>query len=68
MAGNKKRFAEVFREGNLFKYEGKRLNIVDTETGVNYLTWQNGNFVGGITPLLDGEGKVVISDTSGWHN
>ena len=38
MAGNKKRFAEVFREGNLFKYEGKRLNLVDTETGVNYLT------------------------------
>ena len=62
MAGNKKRFAEVFREGNLFKYEGKRLILVDTETGVNYLTWQNGNFVGGITPLLDGEGKVEISD------
>ena len=68
MARNKKKFAEVFREGNLFKYEGKRLILVDTETGVNYLTWQNGNLVGGITPLLDGEGKVVISDTSGWHN
>ncbi len=68
MTKKKKRFVEVYREGNLFKYEGKRLILVDTETGVNYLTWQNGNFVGGITPLLDGEGKVVISDTSGGHN
>jgi hypothetical protein len=51
MTKKKKRFVEVYREGNLFKYEGKRLILVDTETGVNYLTWQNGNFVGGITPL-----------------
>lgn len=32
--------------------------IVDTQTGVNYVTAGAGQ---GITPLLDGEGKVVIT-------
>jgi hypothetical protein len=34
--------------------------IVDKETGVNYLVWRSG-YAGGITPLLDREGKPVIS-------
>ena len=33
--------------------------IVDTKTGVNYLFWQEG-YAGGLTPLLDREGKVVV--------
>ena len=34
--------------------------IVDTETGVNYLFWQDG-YAGGITPLLNKDGSVVVS-------
>lgn len=33
---------------------------VDQVTGVNYL-WHNSGSAGGLTPLLDREGKVVIS-------
>lgn len=33
---------------------------VDTQTGVNYLFIREG-FSGGLTPLLDSEGKPVIS-------
>ena len=34
--------------------------IVDTETGVNYLFWQEG-YAGGLTPLLDVNGKPIIT-------
>lgn len=34
--------------------------IVDTQTGVNYLINTEG-YAGGITPLLDRDGKPVIS-------
>ena len=34
--------------------------IVDTETGVNYLFHTSG-YAGGLTPLLDREGNVVIT-------
>lgn len=33
--------------------------LVDTETGVNYLVVSSG-FGGGVTPLLDSSGNVVI--------
>ena len=33
---------------------------VDTETGVNYLFHSSG-YAGGLTPLLDREGKPVIT-------
>lgn len=33
--------------------------IVDTQTGVNYLFWQEG-YAGGLTPLLNRDGTVVI--------
>jgi len=39
--------------------------VVDSETGVTYLVWSrpSGNSSkGGITPLLDKDGKVVISE------
>ena len=34
--------------------------IVDTETGVNYLFWQEGH-AGGLTPLLNRDGSVIVS-------
>jgi len=33
--------------------------IVDTETGVNYLFWQEG-YAGGLTPLLNRDGTIVV--------
>ena len=33
--------------------------IVDTQTGVNYLFWQEG-YAGGLTPLLDRNGDVIV--------
>ena len=35
--------------------------VVDSETGVVYLVWGN-DYRGGITPLLDKDGKVDISE------
>ncbi len=61
MAKKNARFVPVYKDGNYFKYEGKRVILVDTVTGVNYLTWQSGGYGGGITPLLDSEGKVVVT-------
>ena len=37
--------------------------IIDTETGVNYLFVQEG-YAGGLTPLLDKDGKPVITPPS----
>lgn len=34
--------------------------IVDKETGINYLFCQSG-YAGGLTPLLDRDGKPVIT-------
>ncbi len=33
---------------------------VDTQTGVNYVFRQSG-YAGGLTPLLDSDGKVVVT-------
>lgn len=52
-----KRFIKVFREGSLT--ESIEV-LLDTETGVNYL-YISAGYGMGITPLLDGEGKVLIS-------
>lgn len=53
------RFEVVFTDGGSLKESGIRQILVDKETGVNYLVWKSG-YSGGITPLLDSEGKVVI--------
>lgn len=53
------RFEVVFTDGSQMKDSGIRQILVDRETGVNYLVWKSG-YAGGITPLLDSEGKVVI--------
>ncbi len=52
----KDRFEKIYTQG--------ALNImeiwVDKATGVNYLFHQSGN-AGGMTPLLDKDGKVIVS-------
>ncbi|MBQ8823223.1 MAG: xylan 1,4-beta-xylosidase [Lachnospiraceae bacterium] len=52
----KERFEKVYSQG--------AVNIteiwVDKETGVNYV-WHSSGHAGGLTPLLDREGKPVIS-------
>lgn len=54
---DEKRFIKVFREGSLT--ESIEV-LLDTETGVNYL-YISAGYGMGITPLLDSEGKVVVS-------
>ena len=56
-----KRFKVTFKDGGQLSEEGVRQILVDTETGVNYLVWKAG-YAGGITPLLDSEGKVVVTN------
>ena len=51
-----KRFKKIFSEGKVTATE----IWVDTETGVNYL-YHAAGYSGGITPLLDKNGKVVVS-------
>ena len=50
------RFEKVYSQGALSTIE----IWVDKETGVNYIFRQSGN-AGGMTPLLDKDGKPVIS-------
>ena len=54
----KKRFVVLENEGS--GLTNAMQEIVDTETGVHYLTWQSG-YAGGITPLLGADGKPVIT-------
>ena len=60
MGKKEERFEVVFSDGSQLKDSGVRQILVDHETGVNYLVWKSG-YAGGITPLLDSEGKVVIT-------
>lgn len=50
------RFEKVYTQGTLNVIE----IWVDKETGVNYIFRQSG-YAGGMTPLLDRDGKPVIS-------
>ena len=54
MKGNN-RFEKVYSQGALNVIE----IWVDKETGVNYM-FQQGGYAGGLTPLLDREGKPII--------
>ena len=60
MAKKEERFEVIFRDGSSLKDEGIRQILVDKETGVNYLCWKSG-YGAGITPLLDSEGKVIVT-------
>ena len=55
-----KRFETVYTEGNALSGKGSKTVLVDKETGVNYLFMVSG-YAGGLTPLLDTEGKPVIT-------
>ncbi len=50
------RFEKVYTQGSLNVIE----IWVDKETGVNYIFRQSG-YAGGMTPLLDRDGKPVIT-------
>jgi hypothetical protein len=54
--GKKERFEKIYSQGTV--------NIteiwVDQETGVNYVFHASG-YAGGLTPLLDRDGKPVVS-------
>lgn len=50
------RFEKVYAQGALNVTE----IWVDTETGVNYVFHASG-YAGGLTPLLDKDGKPVVS-------
>lgn len=51
------RFKRLYKQGTVNIME----IWVDTETGVNYL-WREDGYSGGLTPLLDRDGKPVITD------
>ena len=55
MAKKEERFVKVYSE-NL----GSEYILVDKVTGVNYLFVQSG-YAGGLTPLLDRDGKPIIT-------
>ena len=55
MADNK-RFEKVYSQGTMNVME----IWVDKETGVNYVFHASG-YAGGMTPLLDRDGKPVVS-------
>ena len=50
------RFKRVYKQGAVSIME----IWVDTETGVNYL-WREDGYSGGLTPLLDCDGKPVVT-------
>ena len=52
MANKEKRFETIYTQGT-------SLSIVETETGVNYLVHDTG-----ITPLLDKNGTVIITEAN----
>ncbi len=54
-----KRFIKIYSQGMVSNME----IWVDRETGVNYLFHKNG-YAGGMTVLLDKDGKPVISHLS----
>ena len=56
MARKPPRFVKIVEEGTL---NGTEV-WVDTQTGVNYLFHYSG-YAGGLTPLLDQDGKPVVS-------
>jgi len=59
----KDRFEKVYSQGAVNVTE----IWVDKETGVNYM-FHAGGYSGGLTPLLDREGKPIISPVTSNNN
>jgi hypothetical protein len=55
---DEKRFVVIYKQGG-FANPGVKI-LVDKVTGVNYV-WTESGYAGGLTPLLDRDGKPVIS-------
>lgn len=55
------RFAKIYSQGFATVTE----IWVDRETGVNYL-YHAAGYSGGLTPLLDAQGKVVVTPVDTW--
>lgn len=53
----KDRFEVIYQETGL---KSEKTILVDKETGVNYLFIASG-FGGGLTPLLDKDGKPIVT-------
>lgn len=53
---SEKRFVKVYSQGVM----GTTYILVDRQTGVNYLFTQDG-YAGGLTVLLDRDGKPIVS-------
>ena len=51
------RFEKVYSQNS---FSGSTQILVDKQTGVNYIYHSSG-YGGGLTPLLDREGKVVVT-------
>ncbi len=58
------RFITVYKESSTFSDSGKKMILVDRETGVNYL-WICSGYAGGLSPLLDSSGRPVVTYVSG---
>lgn len=58
MAQKDERFVKMLDEGSTFSWQ--RTIWIDRETGVNYL-WVASGYGGGLTVLLDRDGKPVVS-------
>ena len=51
-----KRLKKIYNQGTIDNIE----IWVDTETGVNYM-FKSAGYAGGLTPLLDANGKVIVT-------
>ena len=65
MANNNDRFIVTYKQGG-FVNPGVKI-LVDRQTGVNYL-WTESGYAGGLTVLLDREGKPVITPVNQLNN
>ena len=52
------RFEVLLKEGSSLSDAGQVIILRDKETGVQYL-WVKSGYAGGLTPLLDADGKPV---------
>lgn len=59
---NDNRFIRAYHQNGGLKMEGAMEVWIDKETGVNYLFHVSG-YAGGLCPLLDDNGKPVITKT-----
>ena len=59
MAKKEKRFIKIYSDSGGFSGPATYI-LVDRQTGVNYL-YAAGSYGGGVTPLLNRDGKPVIT-------